>query len=100
MFLFFILCVYVRLKSVITSHSQENDKANNAAFFQILISFYIQSEVVFLSLYAPSLSFSSVWNLRRYESTKMQSGAKRMLVGQTVNLSVNASAFWQEFIID
>lgn len=102
MFLFFILCVYIRLKSVITSHSQENDKANNAAFFQILISFFIQSEVVFPSLYAPSLSFSSVWNLRRYESTKMQSGAKRMLLKlvKPVNLSVNASAFWQEFIID
>ncbi|XP_039871877.1 cohesin subunit SA-1 isoform X3 [Simochromis diagramma] len=36
--------LYSKLKSVITSHSQENDKANNAAFFQILISFFIQSE--------------------------------------------------------
>ncbi|XP_006809016.1 cohesin subunit SA-1 isoform X2 [Neolamprologus brichardi] len=36
--------LYSKLKSVTTSHSQENDKANNAAFFQILISFYIQSE--------------------------------------------------------
>lgn len=78
MFFFLILCAYVRLKGVMTSHSQENDKANNAAFFQILISFYIQSEVVFLSLYAPSLSFSSVWNLRWHESTKM--GAKMKLL--------------------
>ncbi|CAI5652758.1 cohesin subunit SA-1 isoform X11 [Oreochromis niloticus] len=36
--------LYNKLKGVMTSHSQENDKANNAAFFQILISFYIQSE--------------------------------------------------------
>ncbi|XP_076732055.1 cohesin subunit SA-1 isoform X3 [Maylandia zebra] len=36
--------LYSKLKSVITSHSQENDKANNAAFFQILISLFIQSE--------------------------------------------------------
>lgn len=41
----FIYLSYVRLKSVIVS-DQENDKSENAAFFQILISFYIQSEVV------------------------------------------------------
>ena len=40
------LCVYVRLKSVIASDNQENDKSENAAFFQILIAFYIQSEVL------------------------------------------------------
>lgn len=41
------LCLYVRLKSVISSDNQENLKSDNAAFFQILISFYIQSEVDF-----------------------------------------------------
>lgn len=40
-----MLCVYVRLKSVISSGNQENPKSESAAFFQILISFYIQSEV-------------------------------------------------------
>ncbi|XP_049898198.1 cohesin subunit SA-2 isoform X2 [Epinephelus moara] len=35
--------LYNKLKSVIVS-DQENDKSENAAFFQILISFYIQSE--------------------------------------------------------
>ncbi|XP_017162670.1 cohesin subunit SA-1 isoform X2 [Poecilia reticulata] len=34
-----------KLKRVVTSQSQDDDdKSNNAAFFQILISFYIQSE--------------------------------------------------------
>ncbi|XP_072252473.1 cohesin subunit SA-2-like [Leuresthes tenuis] len=33
-----------KLKSVIASDKEWNDKSNNAAFFQILISFYIQSE--------------------------------------------------------
>ncbi|XP_027864003.1 cohesin subunit SA-1 [Xiphophorus couchianus] len=34
-----------KLKRVVTTQSQDdNDKSNNAAFFQILISFYIQSE--------------------------------------------------------
>uniref|UniRef100_A0A8P4KEU1 Cohesin subunit SA n=1 Tax=Dicentrarchus labrax TaxID=13489 RepID=A0A8P4KEU1_DICLA len=32
------------LKGVIASDNEENDKSDNAAFFQILISFYIQSE--------------------------------------------------------
>ncbi|KAK2904399.1 hypothetical protein Q8A73_011056 [Channa argus] len=36
--------LYDKLKSVISSGNQENDKSDNAAFFQILISFYIQSE--------------------------------------------------------
>lgn len=43
------MCVCVRLKGVLTSVSQEHlPKSDNAAFFQILISFFIQSEVVFL----------------------------------------------------
>ncbi|XP_070769672.1 cohesin subunit SA-1-like [Enoplosus armatus] len=33
-----------KLKSVIGSENQENDKSDKAAFFQIFISFYIQSE--------------------------------------------------------
>ncbi|KAM4555694.1 cohesin subunit SA-2 [Odontesthes bonariensis] len=33
-----------KLKSVIASDKEGNDKSNNAAFFQILISFYIESE--------------------------------------------------------
>uniref|UniRef100_A0A7N6BQA4 Cohesin subunit SA n=1 Tax=Anabas testudineus TaxID=64144 RepID=A0A7N6BQA4_ANATE len=36
--------LYSKLKSVISSDNQENLKSDNAAFFQILISFYIQSE--------------------------------------------------------
>lgn len=48
----FFLCV--RLKSVIASDNQENDKSYNASFIQLLISFYIQSEVVSLSV-SPSL---------------------------------------------
>uniref|UniRef100_A0A665WNA3 Cohesin subunit SA n=1 Tax=Echeneis naucrates TaxID=173247 RepID=A0A665WNA3_ECHNA len=40
--------LYNKLKNVISSVNQEN---GNAAFFQILISFHIQSEVVSLSLY-------------------------------------------------
>lgn len=39
-----------RLKRVITTEKQEDNKSSNAAFFQILISFYIQSEVVIFSL--------------------------------------------------
>ncbi|XP_022615887.1 cohesin subunit SA-2-like [Seriola dumerili] len=35
---------YNKLKSMIASDNQENEKSGNAAFFQILISFYIQSE--------------------------------------------------------
>lgn len=49
------LCVCVRLKSVIASDNQENDKSGNSAFFQILISFYIQSEVLSLSVCLPSI---------------------------------------------
>lgn len=48
----FFVCV--RLKSVIASDNQENDKSYNASFIQLLISFYIQSEVVSLSV-SPSL---------------------------------------------
>ncbi|KAK2848661.1 hypothetical protein Q5P01_008495 [Channa striata] len=36
--------LYNKLKSVISSGNQENDKSDNAAFFQILISFFIQTE--------------------------------------------------------
>ncbi|XP_051277154.1 cohesin subunit SA-2 isoform X1 [Dicentrarchus labrax] len=36
--------LYNKLKGVIASDNEENDKSDNAAFFQILISFYIQSE--------------------------------------------------------
>ncbi|XP_070693242.1 cohesin subunit SA-1-like [Pempheris klunzingeri] len=36
--------LFNKLKVVIASDIQENDKSSNAAFFQILISFYIQSE--------------------------------------------------------
>ncbi|KAM7389145.1 hypothetical protein PAMP_023139 [Pampus punctatissimus] len=36
--------LYNKLKTMIASDNQENDKSDNAAFFQILISFYIQSE--------------------------------------------------------
>ncbi|CAK6964961.1 cohesin subunit SA-2 [Scomber scombrus] len=36
--------LYNKLKTVIAGDHQENDKCDNAAFFQILISFYIQSE--------------------------------------------------------
>ncbi|XP_044218839.1 cohesin subunit SA-1 [Thunnus albacares] len=36
--------LYNKLKTVITSDNQENDKSDNGSFFQILISFYIQSE--------------------------------------------------------
>lgn len=42
--------LYKRLKSVISSADQKKEKTNNAAFFQILISFYIQSEVLCLCL--------------------------------------------------
>lgn len=38
------MCVCVRLKGVIADDNQENDKSDNTAFLQILISFYIQSE--------------------------------------------------------
>lgn len=43
---YFCMCVCVRLKSVIATDNQENDESGNATFFQILISFYTQSEVV------------------------------------------------------
>ncbi|XP_008293622.1 cohesin subunit SA-1 [Stegastes partitus] len=36
--------LYSKLKNVTASDNQEEDKSNNAAFLQILISFYIQSE--------------------------------------------------------
>ncbi|TNN73085.1 Cohesin subunit SA-1 [Liparis tanakae] len=36
--------LFNKLKSVITSDNQENEKMENAAFFQMLISFFIQSE--------------------------------------------------------
>ncbi|XP_071314512.1 cohesin subunit SA-2-like isoform X2 [Trachinotus anak] len=36
--------LYNKLKSVISSDDHENEKSGNVAFFQILISFYIQSE--------------------------------------------------------
>ncbi|XP_068571632.1 cohesin subunit SA-1-like isoform X2 [Cebidichthys violaceus] len=36
--------LFNKLKSVLASDDQENDKSENAAFFQILISFFIQSE--------------------------------------------------------
>lgn len=49
-----MFCVCVRLKSVIASDNQENDKSYNASFIQLLISFYIQSEVASLSV-SPSL---------------------------------------------
>lgn len=48
------VCVCVRLKSVITRDDQEKNR--NAAFLQILISFYIQSEVVCLFLLSVSPS--------------------------------------------
>ncbi|GAA6223099.1 cohesin subunit SA-1-like [Lates japonicus] len=36
--------LYNKLKILISSDNQENEKSANAAFFQVLISFYIQSE--------------------------------------------------------
>ncbi|XP_039975563.1 cohesin subunit SA-1 [Xiphias gladius] len=36
--------LYNKLKSVISHDNQEDEKSDNATFFQILISFYIQSE--------------------------------------------------------
>ncbi|XP_060903467.1 cohesin subunit SA-1 [Labrus mixtus] len=36
--------LFNKLKSVISSDNQESEKSDSAAFFQILISFYIQSE--------------------------------------------------------
>ncbi|XP_047209930.1 cohesin subunit SA-2 isoform X3 [Girardinichthys multiradiatus] len=36
--------LYNKLKCVITANNQEDDNSSNAAFLQILISFYIQSE--------------------------------------------------------
>ncbi|XP_041652997.1 cohesin subunit SA-1 [Cheilinus undulatus] len=36
--------LYSKLKSVITSEDRRSDKSDHAAFFQILITFYIQSE--------------------------------------------------------
>ncbi|XP_040904363.1 cohesin subunit SA-1 [Toxotes jaculatrix] len=36
--------LYNRLQSVISTDNKENEKSDNAAFFQILVSFYIQSE--------------------------------------------------------
>ncbi|KAM4732683.1 cohesin subunit SA-1 [Anableps anableps] len=36
--------LYHKLKCVITTENQEDDKSSNAVFFHILISFYIQSE--------------------------------------------------------
>ncbi|XP_023144986.2 cohesin subunit SA-1 isoform X2 [Amphiprion ocellaris] len=36
--------LYNKLKSVIGSDNQEDNKSNNAAFLQVVISFYIQSE--------------------------------------------------------
>lgn len=39
-------CVCVRLKSIIASDNRDTKRNENATFIQILISFYIQSEVV------------------------------------------------------
>ncbi|XP_068182509.1 cohesin subunit SA-3-like [Antennarius striatus] len=36
--------LYNKLKNLIASYSQENDLSDNAAFFHVFISFYIQSE--------------------------------------------------------
>ncbi len=48
---------WIRLKQV--SGEEENDRSGNAAFLQILISFYIQSEVASLSLLYCKQSFPS-----------------------------------------
>ena len=47
----------VRLKGLISSDNQENERSDNAAFLQILISFYTQSEVACVHLFqSPSLA--------------------------------------------
>lgn len=50
------LFFHARFKSLIASEKQVYDKGENTSFIQILISFYIQSEVVPLSAF--SLLFS------------------------------------------
>lgn len=55
----FFFSLFVRLKSVIASEKQVYDKGENISFIQILISFYIQSEVVLLSAFC--LLFSVNW---------------------------------------
>lgn len=49
------LFMFDRLKHVIDSDTQGKDQSSNAAFFQLLISFYIQSEVVFLFFFISSI---------------------------------------------
>ncbi|XP_078117464.1 cohesin subunit SA-2 [Sander vitreus] len=55
--------LFNKLKSVIASDNQENDKSENAAFFQILISFYIQSEFHEHGAYL----VDSLWDVARSE---------------------------------
>ncbi|XP_034399362.1 cohesin subunit SA-1 [Cyclopterus lumpus] len=55
--------LFNKLKSVIASDSQENDKMENAAFFQILISFFIQSEFHEHGAYL----VDSLWGVARSE---------------------------------
>lgn len=50
------LLFHVRFKSLIASEKQVYDKGENTSFIQILISFYIQSEVVPLSAFSLLLS--------------------------------------------
>ncbi|XP_054453619.1 cohesin subunit SA-1 [Anoplopoma fimbria] len=55
--------LFNKLKSVIASDNQENDKSETAAFFQILISFYIQSEFHEHGAYL----VDSLWGVARSE---------------------------------
>ncbi|KAF1384988.1 hypothetical protein PFLUV_G00125940 [Perca fluviatilis] len=55
--------LFNKLKSVIASDNQENDKSENAAFFQILIAFYIQSEFHEHGAYL----LDSLWDVARPE---------------------------------
>ncbi|XP_032383518.1 cohesin subunit SA-2 isoform X1 [Etheostoma spectabile] len=55
--------LFNKLKSVIASDNQKNDKSENAAFFQILISFYIQSEFHEHGAYL----VDSLWDVARSE---------------------------------
>lgn len=56
----------VRLKSLISSGNQENGKSDNTAFFQMLLSFYIQSEVgfSFISIVPPHSPISHSLRLK------------------------------------
>ncbi|XP_068448835.1 cohesin subunit SA-1-like isoform X2 [Clinocottus analis] len=84
--------LFEKLKSVIASENQENDRSENAAFIQILINFFIQSEFHEHGAYL----VDSLWGVARSELRDWETMTTMLLQESVLQLSVLSGLMYEE----